>query len=1257
MFKNILLHIVAIAVLAALAIMADRSDRTEEVIAVFAGEISEYWERQDAKAQEFWISIKPAIDRAQQENKPLVLSIDSKFSEQATYTLVLHRGDSLLWWSSNQSIPSGRTLKSWGNLSRTPTLKHLPLGTFAVSQEKYAEGTTLTTLIPLRYSIFSSVPQKGIFPADERIPSTVVISENAADYPVSVSGKTLCYLKTTGRVHTAFFQYIKLAATLAVLVLLLIIAHRFSKILSARMHSWAGMITAVGFTVLLIAINRISGFTAEWFASLPAFNHPLDPTTWLATNLGDWILHLSLLSWAVIYAPGGTPVEAQKTSSGIRMVFAGIYSVLFFTGLFFSGEVIRQVWFNGRFHLDFTNLLALESGGNWILIGLTILMTGLFLFGHRLLLRLRALELSLPNLVLSIAAGWVLSLVVFAIWAGQPMVNWLAVVIISAIFGGIYAVFSRGEQPDFAWIVAWLLAFTIYDAVAIYQYNRTQEHTQRSAYIQALSESRDPVIGEPEFVKIAEDIRQDSQGLGMVLRPWPFKAVSGEVMEYLNQKVYEKNYIFQHYNLRPFVFDRERQPLLREQINTYSEIAGGMWDKAEPLENAKGVRHLISSDGKFYYLMRFRTLRLGDPDHPAEVFLFFEHEFPKPTLVYAQLFYQLPYKNLARLANYDFSIARRGHLIVEQGRTGMGLLSDGLAPGETRELSSADGSHIDMVFKTPSAETAVALGRDRPTELTVIFIFSLLFSLFSLILFTLSFSNSYLRFLPSEYGLQLSLRGSLSKRIHYWNVLLIGLAFLVIGWLTYRHFSKTAQERDKANLDYRAEVVWNNLQSRLVNPSLSADSLRRALPESLSLLARSMNIDVNLFSATDGQLVYTSQEDLAQLDLIPEKFNPAVWRKLSETGQRDEFALEKAGGREFQTHYMTLRNTQNQPIAYLGIPFRILGSSISPEVSGFIGILATLYLSLLLVAFGATFWLARTIIRPVKMVSDKVRQLRLEDKNATLAYDGDSQDELSELISDYNRMVDKLEASKIRMIKLERESAWREMARQVAHDIKNPLTTMKLSMQQLERVSSNPEQAAAYLRKAITRLIEQIDSLAQIASEFSMFANLDIQQKHDLVINDVVESVYDLFSENRNIELQLNLDPNRYHILGDKNHLLRVFNNLVINAIQAIPSDREGLIRVKLFREGDWVAICISDNGGGIPEEIQGRVFEPNFTTKTSGSGLGLAICKKIIEVHDGSIRFETREGEGTDFFIELPITAVEQANGGMASAKGTKTT
>jgi signal transduction histidine kinase len=388
-------------------------------------------------------------------------------------------------------------------------------------------------------------------------------------------------------------------------------------------------------------------------------------------------------------------------------------------------------------------------------------------------------------------------------------------------------------------------------------------------------------------------------------------------------------------------------------------------------------------------------------------------------------------------------------------------------------------------------------------------------------------------------------------------------------------------------------------------------------------------------------MLFSTRKDLVFLGIISPKMNKMVLENLQKNRAPELEIREAVAGTPYIAQYRPCLSASGDLLGFIGVPNPDSRVQIGTEVSNFIGMLASLYVFLLLIAYAVTYALSRSIIRPLSLLSEKVQELKFTDKNDPLVYAGDNQDEISELIARYNTMVAKLEDSKLQLVRLEREGAWREMARQVAHDIKNPLTTMKLSMQQLERVSSNPEQAAAYLRKAITRLIEQIDSLAQIASEFSMFANLDIRQKSDVVVNEVVENVHDLFSEQRNVHLDLSMPKEALHIMGDKNHLIRVFNNLVINAIQAIPSDREGRINVAVLNQNGLAVIKISDNGGGIPPEIRDRVFEPNFTTKTSGSGLGLAICKKIIEAHDGNIRFETRENEGTDFFVEIPVSSV----------------
>ncbi|MEO6037982.1 MAG: HAMP domain-containing sensor histidine kinase, partial [Saprospiraceae bacterium] len=718
-------------------------------------------------------------------------------------------------------------------------------------------------------------------------------------------------------------------------------------------------------------------------------------------------------------------------------------------------------------------------------------------------------------------------------------------------------------------------------------------------------------------------------------------AQADDIRAQMNSALFDENYLFQHYQLNAFAFDKDNQPLLLGQTQGYAWVVEENWNQGQALPNAPQIRYRTGKDGQFRYMMAISTRRMGDAAQPARVFCFLEHKYPKPTRVYARMFYSTPYKNLEGLAHYDFAVQKNGQFLVEQGRADLLQLAAKVQKGETREVESPAQNRVDAIFKSADGATSTAVGRPTGGWFKPLYLFSLLFTAASLLLALLAFANNYFHFLPTEYRFSFTTQGSLAKRIHYSNLSIVALAFLVIGFITYRHFSRTAANVEQNYADYRTSAALTGLKTRLVDASLPADSLRSALPATLATLAGSLTMDANLYSPS-GSLVYTTQEDLGKIGVLPPKMSPSALFALRNDGQAEAVETEKIGGLPFFTKYLPLRDGQNQLRGFLGVPYNLAQRTVGVEVSDFIGLLASVYVFLLLIAFGVTFLLARSITRPVTMIAEKIRELQLQDKNAPLEYKGDAQDELSDLIGEYNRMVDKLEASKVQMVRLEREGAWREMARQVAHDIKNPLTTMKLSMQQLERVSNNPEQAAAYLRKAITRLIEQIDSLAQIASEFSMFANIEIRQKDPVKLNEMVESVFDLFSEQRSVDMKLLPSTERFTILGDKNHLIRVFNNLIINAIQAIPSDREGKIRVSVSRRDQMAVVKISDNGGGIPPEIRARVFEPNFTTKTSGSGLGLAICRKIIEGHDGDIRFETRDNEGTDFFVELPIAAFE---------------
>lgn len=304
----------------------------------------------------------------------------------------------------------------------------------------------------------------------------------------------------------------------------------------------------------------------------------------------------------------------------------------------------------------------------------------------------------------------------------------------------------------------------------------------------------------------------------------------------------------------------------------------------------------------------------------------------------------------------------------------------------------------------------------------------------------------------------------------------------------------------------------------------------------------------------------------------------------------------------------------------------------------FINLLLNAFVFLLLISSALSFSISNTIISPLTELGRKLKEFSLGKRNEPIPWK--QPDELGTLIQAYNEMVEKLEQSAELLAHTEREVAWREMAKQVAHEIKNPLTPMKLSIQHMElRIREAEEEEAKEIVHHVSKvLIEQIDNLSRIASEFSSFAKLPKPEYEEILLNDLVTSVYDLFRTRSNIKFNLYVPIDELLVQADRTHLIRVMNNLMKNAVQSIPSGREGHIVIRLKEEQGHARVLVEDNGKGIEDDLREKVFFPNFTTKSSGTGLGLAICKNIIESFDGSIYFTKNKPEGTVFVFELPL-------------------
>jgi len=365
--------------------------------------------------------------------------------------------------------------------------------------------------------------------------------------------------------------------------------------------------------------------------------------------------------------------------------------------------------------------------------------------------------------------------------------------------------------------------------------------------------------------------------------------------------------------------------------------------------------------------------------------------------------------------------------------------------------------------------------------------------------------------------------------------------------------------------------------------------------------------------------------------------NPLAFYHLHKKREIQFFQKEKIGNLNYISSYIPINSMKGDSYGYLNIPFFTSQNLLRQEISNFLITIINLNAFIFLLAGIVSLFITNRIANSFSIITEKMQKVNLGKVNEPIKWNRN--DEIGALVIEYNKMMAKLEESAAILAKTEREGAWKEMARQVAHEIKNPLTPMKLSMQYLQKSIDNDSPNIIPLAKNVSEtLIQQIDHLSNIANAFSQFANIGEAKKELFDINEVLKNVSMLHELNESLEIKKILIDTPSMVKADKTQINRLFTNLLLNAIQSIPEHRLPQISIKQEIKSEKIIIAVSDNGLGISEEVKYNIFAPNFTTKTSGTGLGLAMCKRIVEQSDGEIWFETELGVGTTFFVELPL-------------------
>ncbi|SMO60886.1 sensor histidine kinase [Fodinibius sediminis] len=444
------------------------------------------------------------------------------------------------------------------------------------------------------------------------------------------------------------------------------------------------------------------------------------------------------------------------------------------------------------------------------------------------------------------------------------------------------------------------------------------------------------------------------------------------------------------------------------------------------------------------------------------------------------------------------------------------------------------------------------------------------------------------------------------------------------------------------------EIVRQELFDKLRQLATSIEANQRTfssnnLDASLSLesLATPWNVDATLYNdnqAPNGHRVRaTTTPQIFQQHLLPAALPFEIYNQLYVRQQRDAYSNVNLAGQSLLIGYRSILNNQGETVATIAIPTFLESPKYDQQLLETTSYLILTYLLVFGLFILGSVFISKSLTRPLTHIQRGLNQISGGDLDTTIPVT--SKDEIGNLAEAYNQMVFKLKKLQKELAEAEREAAWKEMAQQVAHEIKNPLTPMKLNVQHLERQLKTDKYEGQELKKHIQKitgnLIEQIQSLSNIASDFSKFSQ-PIEKDFTVIdLGEVLTSVVQLYEHDRQLNITLDIPDQPVEIRGIADDLKRVFINLVKNAYEAM--DKEGTISLTLYREQNNAFIEIEDNGRGIPEENRSDIFVPSFSTKSGGTGLGLAICKKIIEAHDGSISFASVEGEGTTFVIKLP--------------------
>lgn len=1172
------------------------------------------------------------------ENYPLhVKDIAKKYLDQHVY-LYIYKNNTPIFWATNSYVPT-----KLSTFSKQTSYIQEENSSYVAKEKELSNGKKLLALIPIEQEFISLKNSKkkkllDYLQADNIEIAQFSDSENIRNI-YSPDDSLLFSVKLKSGKHDNIYIRLQLLCWFFASICFIIIVTNICHHLAKRKKPLKSILL-LGITLFLI---RIFDLETNWISSLSNLDIFLPEKysyNYFSPNIWAYLINTLSIFWLIVYTL--SIKKYIKVSNKLKHPVLSIliyYILLSFLYIFYTyifDQLATLITYSSDYQKDLAKFLYSNSLIYIHIIIYSISIVSLILltdFILRIVEQLNLKNITALNIQLVVLIQFI---IIFSTSGNLSIISILiGILIMARLFDNIVS----PEINKYIHVVT-LIIIALITNIKFSEANKQTLLEQMKITISAI-QSEDDIQAISNFKKLEKDILQDKQ-LKLLLG-YAKRHENDEIINEYIRKKYLNDYISK-YHFKGYYFENDI-PLGNynsQIIDIFREKVIGQSIKVD--ETDLFYKSQITGIGIYEY---FSIIRIPiSYNTNATLILDFTNKNSND-IIYNLTGGKSVLTNFQNSNEDSYAIYRGNNLVAQKGSYIYSNRDRNIpkVKNEFIKYDSQDG-YYHLIYRNNEDETIIVSKPDQPYWQFIAFT-----SVIFLLLYVLSFlTKLVLHIIPRYSKREFRLRYlnyqireiyntiRYSTRIQTLVISSVLVAILISGLITFFSIRiQTKQTRENTRLKYIAEVA-NKLELKILTEN-NNDQISH-LQELMKSIADVVVTDFNLFD-NSGKLVYTTQPKIFEQNFLSIYMNPTAFIELNVLKKTETHNEVVMANYSYESIYATIKNSNYNTVAYLGIPYYDSQEIDLESRDILLNTIFNIYTIIIIVFAFLSLYIANKITEPLQLIRKKLSTTNLNDKlNEPLYWK--KKDEIGLLIKDYNYMLIKLEENAKQLRNAERESAWREMAKQVAHEIKNPLTPMKLGIQHLRRsFNENDPRMKERFEKITRSFIEQIDALAHIANEFSTFAKLPDTRLIPIDVNKEINESIETFkhSTNTTIDFKNLTGIDLLIILGDRDQALRAFNNLLKNAIEATSVKRKHQISIRIEKiDVDWIKISVKDNGDGIPHELRSNIFKPNFTTKSSGTGLGLAFVKQTVDAMGGRIYYESHINVGTTFFIELPI-------------------